>query len=426
MVAINKQENQLLGVYRAWLSWLFSALFYCYQFVLRVSPNVMTDDLMRDFSIDASSLSVLIAFYYYAYAGMQLPLGVTMDLFGPRRILTVAGFICALACFVMATATSPAWIALARFMTGLGSACVFLGACKLATLWFRPKQLGLVIGLTFALGTIGAALIAPLEILISYTGWRYALNILGVIGVIIGLCILIVTKNAPPGQSSSPYKPEPEETHILSGLLQVILTPQAWIIALFGMLMFTPLPIIGELWGVSFIEKVYGVDEKIAATVIAAMFIGIAVGSPAFAMLSDRLTKRRTPMILGASVTLVLYLIIILVYIPLPLMYVLFFLAGFFFTGQCLCFASICEIMPLAASGVAVGFTNMVIMFSGVIAHPLVGRLLDYSWKGQIVDGVPFYSADDLRFALLLIPVCLGLALLLANIIRETYPTRHH
>ncbi len=206
MIAINTQEKQWLGGFRAWLIWLFSALFYCYQFVLRVSPNVMTDDLMRDFSIDASSLSVLIAFYYYAYAGMQLPLGVTMDLFGPRRILTVAGFICALACFVMATATSPAWVALARFMTGLGSACVFLGACKLATLWFRPKQLGLVIGLTFALGTIGAALIAPLEILISYTGWRYALNILGVIGGIIGLCILIVTKDAPPGQKTAPYK----------------------------------------------------------------------------------------------------------------------------------------------------------------------------------------------------------------------------
>jgi len=420
------RKNEWIGSYRAWLIWLIGALFYCYQFVLRVSPNIMTDELMYSFSIDATALSIVVASYYYAYSALQIPLGVTMDLFGPRKILTAAGFICAIACFTMANATSPAWASVARFMIGFGSACVFLGTCKLATLWLHPKQLGIVIGLTFALGTTGAAIGGfPLELLVSEIGWRNSLKILGIIGAAIGFLILIIAKDTPPNRATKVAEKE-DEPHILAGLLQVVLTPQAWLIAFYGMLMFVPLIIVGDLWGVSFIEKVYDVEEKIAAPVVTAMFVGIAMGSPMFAMFSDRFDTRRTPMIISAAVTMALYLIIILVHgIPMPMMYVLFFLVGFFFTGQCLCFASVCEIMPIAASGVAVGFTNMIIMLFGVIWHPLVGLLLDFSWEGEKVDDVPFYTADDFRFAFLIIPACLGLALLLTQVIRETHPGRY-
>lgn len=70
-----------------WFMWSLGALFFCYGFFQRVVPSVMISDLMRDFGVGAAILGNLSAFYFYAYAAMQLPVGVLVDNWGPRRTL---------------------------------------------------------------------------------------------------------------------------------------------------------------------------------------------------------------------------------------------------------------------------------------------------------------------------------------------------
>lgn len=402
--------------------WACAALFYCYQYIIRVSPNVMTEDLMQAFAIDATALSVVVAFYYYAYAGMQIPMGALMDRFGPGLILSAAGFVCAAACFIFSVTHDAASASLARFMMGLGSACGWLGILKLGTLWFRPQQLGKVIGFTMTLGTVGAATGGlPLEYLIDYVGWRKSMVIIGLAGIAIGSLIFFASKNTPPAPAAT--HAHENSAGFWKGMKLILLSPQVWMLGIYAMLMYVPLTILGDLWGVSFIQKLYNLDEKFAAPIVSALFIGIACGSPVFAMLSDRLESRKIPMVLGALATLIMYTTIFFVpFIPLPLMYVLFFLAGFFFPAQCLCFASVCEITPLYLSGIVIGFTNMVVMLSGVLFHPLVGKLLDLSSGYRLVGGIPAYHLEDFKTALSTIPVCLGLAFILVFFIKETYP----
>src|SRR3990167_8683767 len=79
---------------RSWLVWGCAALFFCYQFLLRVSPSVMTHELMTDFHVDACALGTLISFYLYAYSGLQLPVGILLDKLGPRRLLVIATLVC--------------------------------------------------------------------------------------------------------------------------------------------------------------------------------------------------------------------------------------------------------------------------------------------------------------------------------------------
>lgn len=380
----------------------------------------MTEDLLQAFAIDATALSVVVAFYYYAYAGMQIPMGALMDKFGPGLILSAAGFVCAAACFIFSIAHDEVSASLARFMMGLGSACGWLGILKLGTLWFRPQQLGKVIGFTMTLGTVGAATGGlPLEILIQYTGWRNAMVAVGMAGIVIGLLIFAVSRNTPRANPQTLG----EGGGVLSGMKLVFASRQVWMLGIYAMLMYVPLAILGELWGVSFIQKLYNLDEKFAAPVVSALFIGIACGSPVFAMLSDRLESRKIPMLMGAFATLCIYIAIFFVpSVPLPLMYVLFFLAGFFFPAQCLCFAAVCEVTPLYLSGLVIGFTNMVVMLSGVIFHPLVGKLLDLSSGYKQIEGVSVYHLNDFKTALAAIPVCLGSAFILAFFIKETYP----
>ncbi len=74
-----------------WFMWSLGALFFGYGFFQRVAPSIMVSDLMRDFAVGAAILGNLSAFYYYAYAGMQLPVGVLVDNWGPRRALAGGG-----------------------------------------------------------------------------------------------------------------------------------------------------------------------------------------------------------------------------------------------------------------------------------------------------------------------------------------------
>ena len=67
------------------LGWLVGSLFFFYAWILRVSPSVMVEDLMRDFAVGGAILGNLSALYFYGYAGMQIPVGLLLDRFGPRR-----------------------------------------------------------------------------------------------------------------------------------------------------------------------------------------------------------------------------------------------------------------------------------------------------------------------------------------------------
>ncbi len=99
-----------------WFMWSLGALFFCYGFFQRVVPSVMISDLMRDFGVGAAILGNLSAFYFYAYAAMQLPVGVLVDNWGPRRTLAGGALVCGIGTLVFAAAFAlgPAYLGRVR------------------------------------------------------------------------------------------------------------------------------------------------------------------------------------------------------------------------------------------------------------------------------------------------------------------------
>lgn len=409
-------REKILGIPRGWLVVICGALFYCYQFTLRVSPNVMHDELVKDLMLDASMFGTMIAFYSWSYATVQLPLGIALDRFGAGKLITFASLICAISCFVFASTNSYYVASFAQFLMGLGSACGFLGSIKLGTIWFPPTHIARVIAVVLIFGTLGAALGgSPLSALTDHCGWQTTMHILGAVGFVITILLYLII-----GRHKDPVIYEPT-ANILSGLKTVLKKPQAWLISLYGMLMYVPITVMGVAWGVPYVLSVYDISEQTAATVITAMFIGAAVGSPLFSFYSDKVKKRCQPMVVGALLALIVNVLIICVpNIPLSCMYLLFFLAGFAYTAKSLSFASICEIMPKTSSGVAVGFINTVTMANGAIFHPCIGKMLDYNANNSL-GIVETYSQWDYRFALSIIPISIGIAAIIVWFIRETH-----
>src|SRR5215475_11719399 len=164
--------------------WLTGALFFLYAWVLRVAPSVMVEELMRDFAVGAALLGNLSAAYFYGYAGMQIPVGVLLDRFGPRRLITVAALVCAGGCVLFATGTTLATVTAGRFLIGASAAFSLVGSMCIAGQWFSPGRFALFSGLAMAAGMAGGVLgQAPLRLAVEATDWRTTMLMLAAGGV---------------------------------------------------------------------------------------------------------------------------------------------------------------------------------------------------------------------------------------------------
>ncbi len=411
---------------RAWLIWSLAGFFYLYQFVLRSSPGVMTDDLMRDFSVEACALGILTSFYLISYTALQIPVGLGMDKFGPSRLLRYAVPLCVFGTFIFAISESFFIACIGRLLIGAGATCAFIGSLKLATLWFHAEKLALVVGFTLLAGKIGASLgQKPLGHLIEWMGWRGALlYVIVPFGLLLTSMIWLFVKDTPP--EGPLVKTDPKETTLKGLLIQlkdIIINYQIWALGFYGALMYAPILVFVELWGIPFLMKLYNIDNTTAGSITTMFFFGAGIGSPLVAHISDYFEDRKKTMAIGAILAIVCNCIIIYVpNIPMSAMYGLLFASGFVFSAQPLIFASVCQITPHSSNGTAISFTNMIVMMLGIVLQPQVGKFLEWAWSGEVLNGVPQYGIADYRFALISIPLCLIIALLLMPFIPETFP----
>lgn len=416
---------------RSWFIWACAALFFCYQFLLRVSPSVMTQELMADFHVDACALGTLTSFYFWAYSGLQLPVGTLLDKFGPRRLLILAALLCTSGSLLFASTESVMVASLARFLIGAGSAFGFLSCMKIGALWFPPQRISLIVGLTLLFGTSGAVSgIYPMSFLVDWFGWRHAVWVTAGGGVVLALLIASVVKDRAPDalrkyiEQHHAYGSPP--LSIGKGLLVILTKGQTWLLAFYGIMMYFPLAGFADMWGVPFLTQVHHLDKQTASLATSCLYLGVGIGTPLFAFLSDYTKKFKVSLLTSALGALLPFMIII--YGPTLNSFTvisILFTAGIMLGGQFMSYSIVTEINPLSVSGMATGFQNMVCLLSGVIAHPFIGWLLDLYWNEAYENGIRLYSAALYQMALTSVIVVLLFAVLTSLFIREAYPERN-
>lgn len=404
-----------------WFIWGCAVAFYIYQLLLRVSPSVLADDWMAAFQINAAALGVMSAGFYYTYVCMQIPIGILMDKGGPRLLISIASFVCAFGCFLVAKTESFALAVLSRTLMGLGAACGFLGCIKIATLWFPKNRLGLLAGLTTSLGTIGALFgNLPLAFFTHLYSWRLILTILGIVGLSIGFIVWNGVRNGHEKLDPLPTEKHPPVHKVLAKLMK---TPQVWIFSLFGFCMYTPVAAFTDLWGVTFFKQTLALSEAQATSLNSFTILGLIAAGPVFAGISEKLQSHKWTMFLSA---LCLFLTFSGFYFAHQLHHgflgFLCFMFGVSFGGEVLCFAAVCSLMPRNMGGISTGFTNMIVMMSGTLFQPLVGYLLQKYGTYKLINNVPFYTPESFQIAFLPIISVLFMAVFLSLQMKETYP----
>lgn len=407
----------------AWLVWSLAAAFFFSEYFARVAPSVMVPDLMRSFHVGALSLGALSAYFYYAYVGMQVPVGALVDRFGAHKLLTVMSALCGVGCVIFANTQTLFAAELGRFLMGLGAAFAFVGTLKLASIWFAPQRFGFLAGTTQALGMLGAAIgEGPVSVLVSWVGWRETMWIIGSVLLALSVLIALVVRDYPRGYIQTQPKEITSFKKVCQGLAIVLKNPQTWLNGSFVGFLFAPTAAFAELWGATYLHRVFQLSHEVAATAVSMIFVGWAIGGPMAGWISDRI-KRRKPVLIASCIASFVFMSSAL-YLPIHsvfLIYVLLFFYGLSNVGVGVSYAVACEINPKSVAGISMSFANMASVLIGAAFQPLIGWFLDLQWDGVMQNGVPYYSANDFLYAMLLLPACFLLSLIAALLLKESY-----
>ena len=415
---MTKPDVSTVSRRQATIAFALGTLFFGYAFVQRVSPSVMTNELMSDFAVGGAALGSLSAFYFYAYASIQLPVGMLTDHFGPRKLMSFAAALCALASVGFAFSDSVFTASLGRALIGGTVAFGFVGTLAIAGYWFKPAQYALLAGLLQTVGMCGAIFgQAPLRQMVESIGWRGTILVLALVALALALLLFYLVP-----LRSSEQKQYGRGPGILKGLHAVTTNPQTWVCSIIGFGMAATMLAFGGLWGVPWLVSVQGYTTTEAAAVTSMIFVGWAIFSPLAGWASDRMGRRNVILLAGSMIAL-MALAILVYYTPgkTSLLMILIFLIGAGGSAMTVCFGSVKELNDANYSSTSLGLMNMCIVGSGAVMQPLIGWLLDLNWTGEMLDGARVYAASNYSLAFSSLLILNFTAFVAALFLRETH-----
>lgn len=415
---MKKKEKDSTNYY-PWLVWGLAALFFFYKYLLQVSPSVMSDQLMGTFHASGAQLGNLAACFFYSYLIMQIPVGILLDRFNPRYIITVAILVSALGVLLFAKATSLAPAYIARYLMGLGAAFAAVSCFKLITIWFPPRRFALLAGLSMTAamcGAIGGQV--PLSLLIEHFSWQTAMQIIAVPGFALGFLFFLLVKTKKQHVAKAKFR----WSTFFHEIKAVLRCKQTWILSFYSGLAFAPISVFGGLWGVAFLKQAHHLSATAAASSISFIFIGFAIGGPITGWLSDYFQRRKPFMLVGTSIAIITLALVL--YLPTVNNIILSSLLLIFGLGaSCffLCFSMIREIHPFAVAASVLGFMNTFDSICEALTEPFIGKMLDSGWKGQLNAGARVFPLSDYHWSLSILLIYLCIALIFLYFTKETF-----
>ena len=378
------------------------------------------------FHVGPSELSVFVLLQLGVYAGMQIPTGILVDRFGPRRLLVAASLTMGLAQLLFAFADNYPMALFARALLGCGDALTFVSVLRFAAGQFSPTRYPAVIAVTATLGTVGNIVAtAPLTLSLHGLGWTPTFAVAGTLSLVTGIAVFLVLPASGPvtapgartdlADGAAPIEGfgSPRRRPIGDSLRTVLQSVRtAWGTAgtkagfwVHFTSMSTAL-MIGVLWGVPFMVDGQGMTRGEAGTVLLASVVVGAGANPVLGYVAGRFPACRLPIGIGVVVmTIVGWLTVLAVYsgpIPRGLLIALIVFTAVGGPVSTIGFALARDYNAPAIVGTATGVVNVGGFVAGTVASLLVGWDLDLA-------GSTSRSSYRLAFAVALVVQILGL-----------------
>ncbi len=346
---------------------------YFLSYIYRTINAVLSPYLATELRLDATDLGLLTSVYFLTFAAFQLPLGLLLDRFGPRRVEATLLLFAAAGAGLFAVSGNSTELIIGRGLIGLGVSACLMASFKAFVLWFPAARLPAVNGWVLAAGGLGALVAtAPVEAALRLTGWR---------GVFAGLAILTVAVAAalwlavPERSSDAPASGWREQWR---GVAEIFRSPVFWRIAPSSVVSQAAFMAIQGLWAGPWLRDVAGLDKTAAAGYLFWVAAAMVAGFLGMGQLAYRLSRRGiSPLAVaagGMALFMLAQLALLLKLEPLLPLWVLF---GFLGTAGTLNYAILTQAFPPALAGRVNTALNLLVFVAAFAGQWGMGAIIN-------------------------------------------------
>lgn len=352
----------------AWMVWIVASVFYAYQYILRVMPNIMLPDIMQQFHISAAAFGQFSGVYYIGYSLMHLPLGLMLDRFGPRGVMTTCILLTVAGLTPLLFAEHWAYPIAGRFLIGIGSSAAILGVFKIIRMTFSEELFPRMLSYSVMIGLIGAIYGGgPVSYMRETLGYQTVVEIIGAAGILLAIATFFIVPNV---------KCTPQTT-ALADIKTVFSNKRVIASCLFAGLMVGPLEGFADVWGTNFLKQVYGLEGTIAASLPSMIFIGMCFGAPLLSFIADKIGSYLIAIVGSAMIMAVSFILLLVHPMSISAVSVSFILVGIASAYQILAIYKASTYVSENVAGLATAVANMIIMIFGYAFHTTMGSVIN-------------------------------------------------
>ncbi|MCF3932578.1 MFS transporter [Acuticoccus sp. M5D2P5] len=354
------------------------SLAYLIAYLLRVVNAVAGDPLRMELGLSTSELGLLTSLYFLGFALFQLPFGILMDRYGPRRVEAILLLLAALGCVIFAVATDFAELLFGRIMMGIGAAMCLMAPFTAYRRWFSPERVPLVVGIHMSFGAIGASLGGgPTEWLLGITGWRAMFGLLAGLVVVVSAMIFFVVP-----RRNDPVGTVPMKTLAIE-VGAILKSPAMWRIAPLSATSQAGMLAIVSLWTGPWLREAAGHDSATAAMWLSITSIGLLIGYLGFGFITGRAERsgHAVHVFVAGSFAFALVELLIIVLPPqtaTPL-WILYTITG---SAGVLSYGIATQSFPNAMAGRVNTTVNFIVFFFAFLVQWGFGIVLDFFPNG--------------------------------------------
>ena len=352
------------------------ALGYAISYFYRNANAIIEGDLVGDLGLGPADLGLLTSVYFISFAAFQLPLGVLLDRYGPRRTESILLLFAALGSILFAQAESLSGLIVGRLLIGLGVSACLMAAFKAYVLWFSSQRLAMINGLQMVAGGLGALLATiPLQNALSYTDWRGVFTGLAIITVFASVCLWMFL----PENQRTDNKLPSLKLH-LKEIGQVLRSRIFWGIAPLTAISSGANMAIHGLWMKPWLRDVTGLSADNAAQLLFAMTLTFIGGFLTLGIIAERLSQLFDIHLMSISVfgmTIFLFIQGTMIYGGIGSPLILVILLGFFGTASILVYAGYAKIFPKNLYGRVSTFLNLLVFIGAFILQWGIGAIIE-------------------------------------------------
>lgn len=359
------------------------ALGYCLSYLYRTVNAVLAPDLVRDLGLDPASLGLLTATYFLAFAAAQLPLGLLLDRYGPRRVEAALLLFAAAGALCFARAETLGELLIGRALIGLGVSACLMAAFKAFSQWFPAEKLPFTNGIQMVSGGLGAlAATTPVELTLQLTDWRGVfLGLAGMTLAAAAAIVAIVPEHAA-GHAGETLREQ------LAGVGAVFSSRDFWHITPWAVAAQSAYLSLISLWAGPWLRDVAGLERLAVANTLLGVSLAMIVGYFLFGTLAAALGRRGVPTarVAAAGMTAFLGVQLLLALQPDGLGVPLWLLFGFCGTACILPYAVLSQQFPARLAGRVNTGLNLLVFLAAFAAQWGVGAIIG-QWPATAAGG---------------------------------------